>query len=155
MWIRLHLKNLKRLGGESWIVNPQMRCGKIVQTIHDGLINAKHKLIQFMIVHRLHYSPSRLQKIFPYMSSQCINFQSEEGTLSLSILVLPWTTIILGFSEFFTRRLINVTQPYWVFAVASLDTKLCFPLNLLGQKSSFTILEINQMFCKSLEMYCI
>lgn len=55
---------------------------EILKRIHSCSINARLQLIQFKIVHRLHYSKTRLHKIYPAVSPMCDRCQVAEGTLS-------------------------------------------------------------------------
>ena len=60
-----------------------------LEHIHECSINARHCLIQFKIVHRLHYSKTKLHKIFPEVSPLCEKCDSMEGTLSHSFALCP------------------------------------------------------------------
>ena len=86
--------------------------GSSVKNIHDNSINARHNLIQFKVVQGLHYSQSRLQKIFPQISSQCIKCQCEEGTLSHQFLLCQkiqsfWGSVF----DFFTKVFKHPCKP--------------------------------------------
>lgn len=49
--------------------------------IHTCSINSRHRLIQFKVLHRLHYSTTKLHRIFPGTSPMCDKCQAEQGTL--------------------------------------------------------------------------
>ncbi len=97
-----------------------------IKNIHDSSINARHSLIQFKVVHRLHYSPSRLQKIFPDVSSQCIKCRSEEGTLSHLFLSCHKLQSFWGsLFDFFTKAFNHPCHPdpfTVLFGVANPDS---------------------------------
>ena len=56
------------------------------ENIHSSSINARHALIQFKVVHRLHFSPS---KIFNDASFLCMKCSEEQGSLSHQFLQCP------------------------------------------------------------------
>lgn len=60
-----------------------------LEHIHECSINARHCLIQFKILHRLHYSKAKLHKIFPEVSPLCEKCESMEATLSHSFALCP------------------------------------------------------------------
>ena len=53
-----------------------------IDNVHHSSINVRHSLIQFKVVHRLHFSPSRLHKIYDNSSPMCLKCVTEEGTLA-------------------------------------------------------------------------
>ena len=55
---------------------------KCLSGIHSCSVNSRHQLIQFKIVHRLHYSKVRLHRIYPSVSPVCDRCNVSEGTLS-------------------------------------------------------------------------
>uniref|UniRef100_A0AAQ5XLH4 Reverse transcriptase domain-containing protein n=1 Tax=Amphiprion ocellaris TaxID=80972 RepID=A0AAQ5XLH4_AMPOC len=55
---------------------------KCLSKINSCSVNSRHRLIQFKIVHRLHYSKSRLHKIYPSVSPVCDRCNVSESTLS-------------------------------------------------------------------------
>lgn len=55
---------------------------KSLSKIHSCSINARHKLIQFKVLHRLHYSKTKLHKIFPSTSPLCDRCKCAEGSLT-------------------------------------------------------------------------
>ena len=60
-----------------------------LEHIHECSTNAQHCLIQFKILHRLHYSHTKLHKIFPELSPLCEKCESMEATLSHSFTLCP------------------------------------------------------------------
>ena len=52
-----------------------------LQLINACSINSRHSLIQFRIIHRLHYSKSKLHKMFPDISPQCDKCNTAEANL--------------------------------------------------------------------------
>ena len=121
-----------------------------IKNIHDSSINAIHNLIQLKLVHRLHYSPSRLQKIFADVSSQSIKCRSEEGTLShLFLSCHKLQSFCCSLFEFFTKALYHPCNPDQfniLFRVANPDSvkSSCKAkaFNTVCQKANLTILEI-------------
>ena len=75
----LHIKEAwikdtgKVISDELWV--------KGLNRIKACSINARLQLIQFKVVHRLHYSKTRLNKIFPDVSPTCDRCKSADGTL--------------------------------------------------------------------------
>lgn len=63
---------------------PQYVWEECLEHIHDCSINTRHCLIQFKILHRLHYSKVKLHKIFPDISPLCEKCECAEATLSHS-----------------------------------------------------------------------
>lgn len=66
-------------------------------------VNARLQLIQFKVVHRLHYSKTKLNKIFPNVSPKCDKCKLVDGTLghlfwSCSTLTAFWTSILSFYS---------------------------------------------------------
>lgn len=55
---------------------------KAVSLIHTCCINSCYRLIQYKVVHRLHYSKTKLNEMFPGVSSQCEKCSYAEGTLA-------------------------------------------------------------------------
>ena len=72
--------------------------------IHKCSINSRHQLIQFKVVHRLHYSCTKLHSFYPSVSPICSKCQSAEGTLGHLFWFCPklnqfWSDIFKCFSE--------------------------------------------------------
>ena len=75
----------------------------IVQKIHSTSICARHSLIQFKIVHRLHMSKVKLSKIFPGVNPICDRCKQAPATLyhtfwSCSSLTAFWSSIFEVYS---------------------------------------------------------
>src|SRR4029434_305144 len=54
----------------------------IMDRIHSSSINSRHSLIQFKVVHRLHFSKTRLHDIYPNISPLCDKCKQQTGTLT-------------------------------------------------------------------------
>jgi len=77
--------------------------------IQDCSINARHRLIQFKVVHRLYYSKTKLSKIYNSISPVCDRCKTEEGSLSHMFwfchkLFNFWTAIFDFFSKVFQKE---------------------------------------------------
>ena len=75
-----------------------------LQRIHRCSLNARHTLIQFKVLYRLHYSKTKLNSIFPNLSSICDKCQNLEANLIHSFVTCPklnyyWTEIFKVISE--------------------------------------------------------
>ena len=66
-----------RITGETW--------GECLCNASRCSINVRHRLIQFKVIHRLHYTKSRLHKMFPAVSPMCGKCKIYEGTLLHSL----------------------------------------------------------------------
>lgn len=71
--------------------------------IRSCSINVRHQLIQFKVIHRLHYSKSKLHRFFPTISSLCDRCKAAEGSLSHLFWTCPrlytfWCEIFNWFS---------------------------------------------------------
>ena len=53
-----------------------------LERIKSCSINARLQLIQYKIIHRLHYSKTKLNKIFPTVSPTCDKCKTSDGTLA-------------------------------------------------------------------------
>ena len=74
--------------------------------IHSASFSARHSLIQFKVVHRLHWSRAKLGKIFPDIDPICSRCKLEPATLFHQFWSCPkladlWGRIFLCFSEVF------------------------------------------------------
>lgn len=68
-------------------------------------INVRHQLIQFKVMHRLHYS--KLHRIFPTVSSLCDRCKSADGSLLHLFRTCPklshfWFDIFTWFSDMYS-----------------------------------------------------
>lgn len=52
-------------------------------------VNSRHQLIQYKVIHRLHYSKQRLHRIYPSVSPTCDRCQTSVGTLSHAFWFCP------------------------------------------------------------------
>lgn len=73
-------------------------------------INSRHQLIQFKIVHRLHYSKAKLHKIYPSVSPLCDRCNVSVGTLSHAFWSCPsltsfWSKIFDYYSKAYKKPL--------------------------------------------------
>ncbi|CAI5660574.1 unnamed protein product [Oreochromis niloticus] len=78
--------------------------------IHSCSINARHQLIQFKVLHRLHYSKTKLHRIFPSISSICDRCKLGEGSLTHLFWTCPklyhyWLNIFNCFSDIYNCTL--------------------------------------------------
>lgn len=72
--------------------------------IHSCSINSRYRLIQYKVIHRLHYSKTKLNKMFPTVSAMCDKCSSAEGTLAHLFWFCPslfsfWSAIFKWFSK--------------------------------------------------------
>ena len=75
-----------------------------LQRIHWCSLNARHTLIQFKVIYRLHYSKTKLKSIFPSLSSICDKCKNFEANLIHSFVTCPrlnyyWIEIFKVISE--------------------------------------------------------
>lgn len=96
-----------------------------LEHIHQCSNNARHCLIQFKILHRLHYSKERLHKIYPEVSPTCDRCLSADGTLLHSFVECPrvriyWINIFKSVSEILQTQL--EPDPFIVILGVSDDT---------------------------------
>ena len=82
----------------------------ILDNIHSSSINARHALVQFKVVHRLHYSKSRLHAIYPNSSPLCDKCKQEAGTLAHQFWLCPklnsyWSLIFDYLSKAFDKNI--------------------------------------------------
>lgn len=77
---------------------------KSIKVINTCSINSRHQLIQYKVVHRLHYSRVKLKKFYPSISSKCNKCESAEGSLGHLFRSCPrlfefWSEIFNFYSE--------------------------------------------------------
>lgn len=82
----------------------------IMDRIHSSSINSRHSLIQFKVVHRLHFSKARLHDIYPNISPLCDKCKQQTGTLthqfwSCSKLTSFWSLIFDYISKAFHKTI--------------------------------------------------
>ena len=86
-------------------------------------MNARHNLVQFKVIHRLHYSKVKLHKIFPDTSPLCETFKQEEGTLTHLFWTYPklhvyWALIF----DYLSKAIDRVIAPDPLIALIQFDT---------------------------------
>ena len=127
-----------------------------ISNIHHSSVNARHSLYQFKIIHRLHFSPSKINKIFPNSSPICGKCSIEQGTLSHQFVQCHKLQNFGGqLFDFLTRAfgrdiplapltaLFGMVEPGWALSkyevqVISLSTLLARKLILQAWKSEKT-----------------
>ena len=71
---------------EAWTrdLNSDISAGlwEVAMTRINSSINSRYRLIQYKVLHRLHYSKTKLSRIFPSVSSQCDKCCTAEGSLA-------------------------------------------------------------------------
>lgn len=72
--------------------------------INKCSINSRHQLIQFKVLHRLHYSCTKLHSFYPSVSPTCPKCKSADGTLAHLFWLCPklnhfWCDIFKCFSN--------------------------------------------------------
>lgn len=78
-----------------------------LNAIHSCSINSRHQLIQFKVIHRLHYSCTKLHSFYPSVSPICPKCKSAEGTLGHLFWSCPklnkfWSDIFKCFSDVYS-----------------------------------------------------
>ncbi len=96
-----------------------------LEHIHECSINTRHCLILFKILHRLHYSRTKLHRIFPEVSPLCEKCGSMEATLSHSYALCPklqsyWHEIFNFFSTILGIQL----DPYLILIILGTSQEL-------------------------------
>lgn len=66
---------------EAWPKDMEVEISDDIWIKALGGINARLQLIQFKVIHRLHYFKTRLNKICPSVSPKCDKSKSSDGTL--------------------------------------------------------------------------
>lgn len=82
---------------ESWekdmgIQIPDDMWEDFLEYVHTCSNNTRHCLIQFKIIHRLHYSKAKIHNIFPTVSPTCDKCQSSDATLFHGFVSCPKVT---------------------------------------------------------------
>lgn len=83
--------------------NTFLQCQKSLEHIHK-CYNARHCLIQFKTLLRLHYSKAKIHNIYPNTSPACDKCQTSEPILSHSFVLCPkvssfWFNVFNSISE--------------------------------------------------------
>lgn len=81
-----------------------------LEYIHSCSYNTRHRLIQFKIIHRLHFSKVKIHNIFPNASSNCDKCQSLNATLFHAFFSCPkvtsyWSDVFNVLSRIFKTTL--------------------------------------------------
>lgn len=95
--------------------------------IHSCSTNTRHRLIQFKVVHRLHYSRTKLNRIYPSVPALCHRCSAAEGTLAHLFWFCPrlfcfWSTIFKWFSKCY-RININLDPLLGIFGCSTKSLK--------------------------------
>lgn len=74
-------------------------------------INVRYKLIQFKVIHRLHYSKTKLHRIYPAISPLCDRCKSADGSLTHIFWLCPhiqryWSKIFKWFSGVYGKDIL-------------------------------------------------
>ncbi len=75
-----------------------------LENIHTCSVNSRHCLIQFKIIHRLHYTKTKLRRLFPDVSPFCDKCQTDIATplhsyVLCSKLISFWTEVFKTLSD--------------------------------------------------------
>lgn len=94
--------------------------------VNNCSLNARHCLIEFKILHRLHYSKLKRHRIFPEMLPVCEECNQADADLSYSYVLCPklqdlWAAIFLFYSSVFRVQL--TPDPLLVILGASETSK--------------------------------
>jgi len=95
-----------------------------LERIKTCSINARLQLIQYKVIHRLHYSKTKLNKIFPSVSALCVyRCKSSDGTLAHLFWGCPklrsfWGDIFHLYGDIYNTPL----QPDGIFAILHCST---------------------------------
>lgn len=103
----------------------EARWSKILKRVHSSSICARHGLIQFKIVHRLHMSKVKLSKIFPGVSPLCDRCKQAPASLyhtfwSCPSLTAFWSSIFEAYSVV-AHRTIELCPFLGLFGIPSED----------------------------------
>lgn len=84
----------------------QIRTDVWEKRIRSCSINSRHQLIQFKVMHRLHYSKSKLHRIFRTISPTCDGCKSAKASLTHLFWTCPklysfWCDILKWFSDMY------------------------------------------------------
>lgn len=76
--------------------------------IHRSSICARHSLIQFKVVHRLHLSKAKLAKMYPSVDPTCSRCKQSPATLAHMFWLCPrlsafWSQIFVSYSRIFGK----------------------------------------------------
>ncbi|XP_055514746.1 uncharacterized protein LOC129711249 [Leucoraja erinacea] len=105
--------------------------------VHKCSINVRHTLIQFKTLHRLYYSKTKINKLFPNVSPICDKCLCQEATIAHSFVFCTkiqkfWNEIFDIFTKLIKIKL--VPKPEWIiFGISEGNPELnVFQKNLLN-----------------------
>ena len=92
--------------------------------VHCCSVNSRHRLIQYKVLHRLHYSKTKLNRIFPSVSPVCDKCNIAEGSLAHLFWFCPklhnfWSDIFEHLSKAYSRAI----QPNHELAILGCSTE--------------------------------
>lgn len=83
-----------------------------LQGIRTCSISSNFQLIQYKVVHRLHYSRTKLHFIYPSVSPLCIKCKSSEGTLAHPFWTCPKICKFWSDNFCFYSKILKTDFPY-------------------------------------------
>ncbi len=95
--------------------------------VHTASVCARHGLIQFRVLHRLHYSKVKLSKMFPDIDSTCDRCKLSPTSLAHSFWLCPnlstyWSSIFQTLSDIF-KLTIQPDPLIAIFGIAGKENK--------------------------------
>ncbi len=83
---------------------------KIVKRVHSSSMCARHSLVQFKVIHRVHFSKAKLAKIYPQINPICDRCKLEDATLFHMFWLCPklkgyWKAIFEALSTVLTVKI--------------------------------------------------
>lgn len=101
---------------------------KAIQNIHSSSVSLRHAVVQFKVVHRLHWSKDKLSKIKPDLDSSCDRCKHTPATLLHAFWTCPrlcdyWQSILKAFSSI-CKKAVHPCPLTTLFGVVSPDTPL-------------------------------
>ncbi len=83
----------------------------ILDKVHSSLPCARHSLIQFKILHRLHFTNSNLARIYPAITPACIRCLHSPATTAHMFWSCPklqgfWRNIFKSFSDIYIQYIV-------------------------------------------------
>ncbi len=102
-----------------------------LRRIHSCSINVRLQLVQFKVMHRLHYTKAKLNRLYPSISPLCDRCKSADGTYGHIFWSCPevsefWKSIFRLYSHAFENE-INVDADLAIFGCS--DQALTWPQN--------------------------
>ena len=101
---------------------------KIVKRVHSSSMCARHSLVQFKVIHRVHLSKAKLAKIYPQINPICDRCNLEDATLIHMFWLCPkvngyWKAIFETLSTVLTTK-IDPNPLTSLFGIIPEDTEL-------------------------------